>query len=88
MIISVNLHIILLNVVYTFVSIFALKIINLVYNYLHSVYYDRLTFILGVIFVLLIIVYELFITFRQLEVVVRKKGGVLNGRRTTKSTKK
>ena len=87
MIVSVNFHIIFSNILYTSISVFALKIINLVYNYLYSVYYDRLTFLLGAVFVLLIIVYELFVTFRQLEIVVKKNGGVLNDRRTKKSRK-
>ena len=73
MIVSVNLHIICSNLVYTIISVFSLKIINLVYNYLNSIYYDTLTFILGAIFVLMIIVYELFVTFRQLEIIVKKK---------------
>lgn len=81
MIVSVNLHIICSNLVYTIISVFSLKIINLVYNYLNSIYYDTLTFILGAIFVLMIIVYELFVTFRQLEIIVKKKwGDFLNGR--------
>lgn len=77
-VVSLNLHMIIGIVIYTCISIFSLKIVNLVYNYLSSIYYDRLTFVLGMIFVCMIIVYELFITFRQLEMVLKKNGGVKN----------
>lgn len=75
MIVSLNIHMIFSSIVYTFISIFSLKIINLVYNYLTSIYYNRLIFILAIIFIIMVIIYELFITFRQLEIVLRKNGG-------------
>lgn len=86
-IVSLNPHVIFGNTVYTAISIFSLKIINLVYNYLSFVYYDRLTFILGVIFVLMVIIYELFITIRQIEIVVKNVkplGGVKNAGKSRK----
>lgn len=85
LIVSLNLKIFIVNFVYTIISIFSLKIINLVYNYLTNIYYDRLTFILGIIFVLMIIVYELFITFRLTEIVLKNKnnlGGIRHGRKS------
>ena len=74
--VSLNSRIIISSFLYTFISIFSLKIINLVYNYLSSIYFDKLTFILGIIFVLMVIVYELFVTVRLLEIVLKKNGGV------------
>lgn len=75
-IVSLNIRMIISTVLYTFISIFSLKIINLVYNYLSSIHFDRLTFILGMIFVLMVIIYELFVTVRLLEIVLKKNGGV------------
>ena len=82
-----DIHMIFSSIIYNLLSIFSIIIINSVYNYLYFIYYDSLTFILGVIFVIMVIVYELFITFRQLEIIVKKNGGVLNGRKSTKPTK-
>lgn len=81
---SLNVHMMLGSIIYSFISIFSLKIVNLVYNYLSSIYYDRITFILGIIFVIMILIYELFVTFRQLEIVLKKNGGVKNGRKSRK----
>lgn len=79
MVVSLNYRVIISNVLYSVISIFSLKIINLVFNYLSLIYYDRLTFILGVIFVLMIIVFEMFITVRLFEIVlktIKPLGGV------------
>lgn len=72
-IISLNIRVSISNIIYSLMSIFSLKIVNIVYTYLSSIYYDRLTFVLGAIFVLMVIVYELFITFRLTEIVLKNK---------------
>ena len=81
---SLNVHMILGSIIYSFISIFSLKIVDLVYNYLSSIYYDRLTFVLGIIFVIMVIIYEMFVTFRQLEIVLKKNGGIKNARKSRK----
>ena len=70
-IVSLKPRLIISNIIYSLISVFSLKIINLVYNYLFNIYYDKLTFILSIIFVLMLIVYELFITFRLTEIVLK-----------------
>lgn len=70
-IVSLKLKIILSNIIYSLISCFSLKIINLVYTYLTNIYYDRLTFILAIIFILMVIVYQLFITFRLTEMILK-----------------
>lgn len=87
-IVSLNIRVSISNIIYSLISIFSLKIINIVYTYLSSIYYDRLTFILGAIFVLMVIVYELFITFRLTEIVLKYKnklGGVYGRKSKSKS---
>ena len=77
--VSLNIRLIISNLLYSTISIFSLKIINLIYNYLFYIYYDNLTFILGVIFILTIIVFEMFITVRLFEIVlknIKALGGV------------
>lgn len=86
-IISMDISVIVANIIYSIISIFSLKIINLVYNYLSLIYYDRLTFILGIIFVLMIIVYELFITVRLFEIVLNKVKPIGGKKRNGKSRK-
>ena len=84
-IVSLNIKVSVSNIIYSIISIFSLKIVNIVYTYLSSIYYDRLTFILGAIFVLMVIVYELFITFRLTEIVLKNKdklGGIKYGRKS------
>ena len=79
---ALNLHMLISTIIYDVISIVALKIVSLIYNYLENIYYDRLTFILGCIFVLLLIVYEVYVTFRQIEIVVNKdEGGQEDGRK-------
>lgn len=83
MIVSLDLKIIIGNSIYTIISIFSLKIISLVYNYLSLIYYDRLTFILGLIFTIMVCIYEFFIMFRLTEIVLKNKkfvGGLKNGK--------
>lgn len=87
MIVSLDFHIIISNIIYSAISIFSLKIINLVYVYLSTIYYDRMTFILGSGFVLMIMVYEIFISFRQIELLLKKSkviGDNKNGRKVRK----
>ena len=81
---ALNIHMILSLIIYSCISIFSLKIVNLVYNYLSSIYYDRLIFILGIIFCVMIIFYEMFVTFRLLEIVLKKNGGIKNARKSRK----
>ena len=63
------------TLLYSAISIASLKIVSLTYNYLQNVYYDRMTFILASIFVLLLVVYEIYVTFRQVEIVMKKGKG-------------
>lgn len=88
MIVSLDIKLIINNTVYTLISIFSLKIINLVYNYLTLIYYNRLTFILGIIFILMVLVFELFITFRLIEIVLKNKKFVGGLKKDGKSRKK
>lgn len=83
MIVSLDVKVIISNLVYTIISIFSLKIISLVYNYLSYIYYDKLTLILGLIFTIMVCLYELFIMFRLTEIVLKNKkfvGGLKNGK--------
>lgn len=72
---ALNVHMLLSTLLYSAISIASLKIVSLTYNYLQNVYYDRMTFILASIFVLLLVVYEIYVTFRQVEIVMKKGKG-------------
>ena len=77
---SLNIHMLLSTILYSAISILSLKIVSLTYNYLANIYYDRMTFILACIFILLLVVYEIYVTFRQVEIVMKKsKGGIKDG---------
>jgi len=70
---ALNIHMLISTIIYDTISIISLKILSLVYNYLENIYYNKLTFILGIIFLLLLNVYEIYVTFRQVEIVFNNK---------------
>ena len=74
-IVSLDFHMLISTILYDVIGVIALKILSLLYNYLENIYYDRLTFILGCIFILLLSVYEIYVTFRQIEIVFSKSEG-------------
>ena len=71
-IICFDIQIIGYDIMYTIASVVMLKIFNLIYTYLSNIYYERIIFILGILFLIMIIVYSIFITIRKMEMIVNK----------------
>ena len=71
-ILSFNLHLILAEIVYTFITLFVLILLNLVNTFLTNINYDKMTYILSLIFMGTIVVYLLFTSVRKLELVLKK----------------
>ena len=71
-ILSFNLHLILAETVYTFITLFVLILLNLVNTFLTNINYDKMTYILSLIFMGTIVVYLLFTSVRKLELVLKK----------------
>ncbi|MDD6272452.1 MAG: hypothetical protein ACI33S_05545 [Bacilli bacterium] len=69
--ISLNIHIILFDILYAFVTIACLKLYSLVYIYINEIYYDKNVLILSVLFMIMILIYGLFITMRKTELILR-----------------
>ena len=71
-ILSFNLHLIIAEIIYTFITLFGLILLNLVNTFLTNINYDKMTYILSLIFMGTIVVYLLFISVRKLELVLKK----------------
>lgn len=69
--ISLNIHMILFDILYAFVTIVCLKLYSLVYIYINEIYYDKNVLILSIIFMIMILIYGLFITIRKIELILR-----------------
>lgn len=71
-ILSFNLHLIIAEIIYTFITLFGLILLNLVNTFLTKINYDTMTYILSLVFMGTIVVYLLFISVRKLEIVLKK----------------
>lgn len=71
-ILSFNLHLIFAEIIYTFITLFVLILLNLVNTFLTKINYDKMTYILSLIFMGTIVVYLLFTGVRKLELVLKK----------------
>ena len=71
-ILSFNLHFIIAEIIYTFITLVVLVLLNLVNTFLNNISYDKMTYILSLIFMGTIIVYLLFISVRKLELILKK----------------
>lgn len=71
-ILSFNLHLIIAEIIYTFITLLGLTLLNLVNTFLTKINYDTMTYILSLVFMGTIVVYLLFITVRKLEIVLKK----------------
>lgn len=71
-ILSFNLHLIIAEIIYTFITLLGLILLNLVNTFLTKINYDTMTYILSLVFMGTIVVYLLFISVRKLEIVLKK----------------
>lgn len=71
-ILSFNLHLIIAEIIYTFITLLGLTLLNLVNTFLTKINYDTMTYILSLVFMGTIVVYLLFISVRKLEIVLKK----------------
>ena len=71
-ILSFNLHFIIAEIIYTFITLVVLVLLNLVNTFLNNISYDKMTYILSLVFMGTIVVYLLFISVRKLEIVLKK----------------
>ena len=71
--ISLNSSIIVFDVFHTAITVIVLKLFSLIYNYLFNIYYTRIVFILGILFMLMIVIYVLFVTYRKLELIFHRE---------------
>lgn len=71
-ILSFNLHLIVAEIIYTFITLLGLTLLNLVNTFLTKINYDTMTYILSLVFMGTIVVYLLFISVRKLEIVLKK----------------
>ena len=71
-ILSFNLHFIIAEIIYTFITLVVLVLLNLVNTFLNNISYDKMTYILSLKFMGTIIVYLLFISVRKLELILKK----------------
>lgn len=69
---SLNIHIIISELIYSSITIVVLKLLNLINLFLSNVSFDYLTYILSVVFMLTILAYSLFIFIRKTELLLRK----------------
>lgn len=67
-----NIHIIISDITYTFVSIMLLWVLNVVNNYSIYIITNSLTIILKVMLMILIIIYSLFVLIRKEEIIFGK----------------
>lgn len=71
-VLSFNLHLIIAEIIYTSITLFGLILLNLVNTFLNNISYDKMTYILSLIFMGTIVVYLLFTSVRKLELVLKK----------------
>lgn len=71
-IMSLDIHLVGYDILYTVISVIILKVFSLIYNYLDTIYYNRVIFVLGIVFLLMIIIYAFFITIRKIEIIIKK----------------
>ena len=71
-ILSFNLHLIVAEIIYTFITLLGLTLLNLVNTFLTKINYDTMTYILSLVFMGTIVVYLFFISVRKLEIVLKK----------------
>ena len=71
-ILSLKIHIIVAEIIYTSVTVGLITLLNLINTFLTTVNYDKMTHILSIVFLCTIIVYAFFITVRKLELVLKK----------------
>ena len=69
---SLNIHIIISELIYSSITIVVLKLLNLINLFLSNVSFDYLTYILSVVFMLTILAYSVFIFIRKTELLLRK----------------
>lgn len=70
--VSLNIHIILFDILYTIITLVCLKLYYLVNIYINQIYYDKKILILGIIFMITILIYGLFIIIRKIELVLNR----------------
>ena len=71
-VLSFNIHLIIAEVIYSFITILVLTLLNLVNTYLNNISYDFLTHVLSILFMITIFVYLCYISVRKLELVLKK----------------
>jgi len=71
--ISLNSSIIVFDIFHTTITVLILKLFSLIYNYLFNIYYTRVIFVLGILFMLMIVIYVLFVTYRKLELIFHRE---------------
>ncbi len=69
---SLNLHIVLVNSIYNLISIGLLWLLNLLNNYLTYIVYEQEIVILKVLFIVMIVLYSLFVVVRETEILINK----------------
>jgi len=75
-IISFNPRIIIIDVIYTVISIILLLLLRLVNNYLVDIVFDSKINLLRIVFMIMIAVYVIFVAFRKMEVTVKTYKGL------------
>lgn len=71
-ILSLNVSVIISNIIYTSISIILLWLLEIVHNYTYFILYDSYTVFLKILFMILIIVYAIFISIRREELLLKK----------------
>lgn len=69
---SLNIHLIISEIMYSSITIIIIKLLNLMKLFLIDVNFDYLTYSLSVIFTIIIFVYSLFVFIRKTELLLRK----------------
>lgn len=69
---SMNFHLIITELLYSSINIVVLTLLSLVNTFLTSVNYDKMTYILSVVFSCAIVVYSFFCAMRKVEITLKK----------------
>lgn len=72
MIFSMNFHLIITELIYSSINIVVLTLLSLVNTFLTSVNYDKMTYILSVVFSCAVVAYAFFCATRKIELTLKK----------------